>query len=942
MADERRRQAGWSDEDPSELGDSSTGLSDSLSASDTERLAAAAAARDPYFAAALAANLYNNSRLLLASGTVGPPLGAGLDASLLAGGMGYSNALQLQGLQQLSGPFTDPISSSLWINQRLSSHILPAHMQGSTGSGAGIPSNLAMLQGQALNPNRASFLNRGTYDADALMRHELAASNPSDAAMSESLYLDLFSRRQALNAMAAARQYQVSLDQQDVFAGTIMEAQRLSTFTRQNIPYGGGVPPNEAPRRHQYLHQQQDPFASASSEAKSSALYHSTSMMAHDPLATSTGFQFPLDRAEATRFLASGGGMPNELAFAGSRLSRNLTGSSSAHSRPDRKDEPESKASATTLGATFKDDDPFQLDLPWDDLVAVSLLTLPELRGVISDIHFAVMAQMKPCILTHEDRVGLYKTREIGFPGMCCKHCGGVPGFGRYFPGSLTSLVNGNICKSIIKHIREECRVCPSLIRDSILKLERQDDLKPFHYRRGSRRQFFTHVWNKVQEGRTQESVAGFEVHSERRSASGGVSDDIVLPAARSDDSDAHIPWGMILAGSDVVLMSDRHLVPDTIFAATAQTKPCQVTEGDRVGRCKDHKLGSMGLCCKHCGGKAGAFGRYFPSNLHTFAQVEVCKQIVKHITRKCHACPPEIRDAVLELQMIERTKPSKRHPSRMVFFRRVWHRFHYGDNPEVAAATIDSGSDDAKGSAGADTIAAEDIPWQQLVQNSKLVTIDDHGLISDSQFAAIAQMDQCELTEEDRIGYNKNREIGFVGLCCRFCGGRPGFGRYFPNTVRNFEKTSARDTIVSHISLFCQECPQDVRNALLSLKRIESSRDGSATMKGLIYGSGKLFFRRVWARLHSVGDSDEMEDSKPAGIASPRRVARADTLSARSDTAARPHSSADFSDDSTNQDNDSSDDDSDSESSAATDRKRKSTPASSRDDKANRRKMSS
>jgi hypothetical protein len=165
--------------------------------------------------------------------------------------------------------------------------------------------------------------------------------------------------------------------------------------------------------------------------------------------------------------------------------------------------------------------------------------------------------------------------------------------------------------------------------------------------------------------------------------------------------------------------------------------------------------------------------------------------------------------------------------------------------------------------------VEPESIPWELLVRDSTLVALDDRGLIADSQFAALAQMEKCELTEEDRIGYNKDRAVGFVGLRCRFCGGRPGFGRYFPNTVRNFEKTSARETIVSHVSLFCQSCPEDIRNALLGLQRIESSRDGSTTMKALVYGSGKLFFRRVWSKLHSsdrVGEGDAV-DTKPAGM---------------------------------------------------------------------------
>jgi hypothetical protein len=563
------------------------------------------------------------------------------------------------------------------------------------------------------------------------------------------------------------------------------------------------------------------------------------------------GFAQAADRADVNRLLAGHGvGVPNEMAVAESRLSRNLSTEPSEGQRNEVKGE--AKGSQATTG-TSKDD-----NVPWDELVHDSALSLPEHRGMVSDVHLAVLAQMKPCSLSHEDRVGLYKTREIGFPGICCKHCEGVPGFGRYFPGSLTSLVNGNICASIIKHINEECRVCPASVRESILKLERHDELHPFHYKRGSRRQFFTHVWNRIQQGPNHRSDVEVGGNIQILAAD-------KVDTVREQDVGDDFPWEAILHGSDIVQMEDRHLVPDTIFAATAQTKPCQVTEADRVGRCKDHKLGSMGLCCKHCGGKEGAFGRYFPSNLHTFAQVEVCKQIVRHITKKCIACPPEIRDAIINMQQLEKTLPTKRFPSRMVFFRRVWYRFHYNDNPE--GGDVDEGSvgGESKRRSGEDTIMADDIPWDRLVKDSTLVTLGDRGLICDSQFAAITQMDKCTLTEEDRIGYNKNRDVGFVGLCCRYCGGRPGFGRYFPNTVRNFEKTSARDTIVSHVSLFCQQCPDDIRSAILSLKRIESSRDGSATMKALIYGSGKLFFRRVWSKLQSEGYIED-EDSKPAG----------------------------------------------------------------------------
>jgi hypothetical protein len=468
-----------------------------------------------------------------------------------------------------------------------------------------------------------------------------------------------------------------------------------------------------------------------------------------------------------------------------------------------------------------------------------------------------------------------------------------VTGFGRYFPGSLTSLVNGNICKSIMKHLTEECRKCPNGLRESVLKLELHDEHNPFHYRRGSRRRFFSKIWEKIQDGEVQDRGSGdggadHEVSSSladhnnpnHNNNLGGLTEADLGIEAPSFRNDPGIPWKMILDNSEIVQPGDRHLVPDTMFAATAQTRPCQVTEGDRVGRCKDHKLGSMGLCCKHCGGKPGAYGRFFPSNLHTFAQVEVCKQVVKHITRKCPACPLEIRQAIMDLQRREQGMSSKRFPSRMIFFRRVWSRFHVNDKAE---STTEDGVAPEGG-----TLTYDQIPWDELVKNSKLVQIDDKGLIPDSQFISIAQMDVCQLTEEDRIGYNKAREIGFTGLCCRYCRGKPGFGRFFPNTVRNLEKTSARDTMVSHISIFCQSCPDNVRDAVLSLKRIETSKDGSLTMKGLIYGSGKLFFRRIWGRLQgtnnagsdSTDDDEEEEDTKPDAKPSPKQQRRSTTAS--------------------------------------------------------------
>jgi len=56
--------------------------------------------------------------------------------------------------------------------------------------------------------------------------------------------------------------------------------------------------------------------------------------------------------------------------------------------------------------------------MDWVAVADASPLLEPEYHRLVSDLSFACMAQMKPCVLSHEDRVGMYKTRGIGFPGL--------------------------------------------------------------------------------------------------------------------------------------------------------------------------------------------------------------------------------------------------------------------------------------------------------------------------------------------------------------------------------------------------------------------------------------------------------------------------------------------------------------------------------------------
>merc|ERR1740130_1376513 len=134
------------------------------------------------------------------------------------------------------------------------------------------------------------------------------------------------------------------------------------------------------------------------------------------------------------------------------------------------------------------------------------------------------------------------------------------------------------------------------------------------------------------------------------------------------------------------------------------------------------------------------------------------------------------------------------------------------------------------------------------------LVIPKDRDLIPDSLFVALGQMKPCKLTQADRVGCYKTRNIGFLGMCCKHCGGQPGFGRFFPNSVRSLAQTTTSQTILKHLGGKCRFCPSDVRKAVLELQRQQAHKENLTTGRPR-YGSRKIFFQRMWARLHGQSE---------------------------------------------------------------------------------------
>jgi hypothetical protein len=150
---------------------------------------------------------------------------------------------------------------------------------------------------------------------------------------------------------------------------------------------------------------------------------------------------------------------------------------------------------------------------------------------------------------------------------------------------------------------------------------------------------------------------------------------------------------------------------------------------------------------------------------------------------------------------------------------------------------------------------------WETLLGGSPLVFMSDRDLVPDPLFVAMSQMKPCILSEADRVGCYKSRPPAFAGMCCKHCGGQPGFGKYFPETVRSLAQTTTSQTILKHIGSKCRFCPPHVRQAVLELQRQQVIKETTNAGRPR-YGSRKVFFQRIWARLHGknalIGDVEE------------------------------------------------------------------------------------
>lgn len=147
-----------------------------------------------------------------------------------------------------------------------------------------------------------------------------------------------------------------------------------------------------------------------------------------------------------------------------------------------------------------------------------------------------------------------------------------------------------------------------------------------------------------------------------------------------------------------------------------------------------------------------------------------------------------------------------------------------------------------------------------EIVESSEepLVLPEDKLLLTDYFYFVNKQLKLCRFTESDRKtrgGKRETIEIGFGGLECRHCAGSSGSRKFFWSDVDRLANSFAE--IPAHI-LKCRKCPENVKQSLADLKQRHPEQ-----MARLPRGSQKVFFRRMWKRLHNTDIEDEADAKK-------------------------------------------------------------------------------
>jgi hypothetical protein len=301
-------------------------------------------------------------------------------------------------------------------------------------------------------------------------------------------------------------------------------------------------------------------------------------------------------------------------------------------------------------------------------------IVFPDDKPLISESLYLTMEQMAPCVLMEADRVGCYKTREVGFPGIACRHCVGQSGSGRYFPASEASISQTTTSQTIMNHVRS-CRSCPASVREALEAAKRARPAhdgkrleKPKH---GGRKVFFHRLWSRIQglpiedvslEDITPNAGRGGNTRNGRRKRADDeeVDEDEMYESedeAESDAGDDSNEKGKIHGCVRLTKTDDPHWLSDMeCFARTELVEVFSYMKHDSLDGYSGRKFPSVGqvgvrcIYCKELEPHERANGCiYFPDSLSSLHS-KVSDMVRLHFP-SCTALPDNVRQTYKSLR---------------------------------------------------------------------------------------------------------------------------------------------------------------------------------------------------------------------------------------------------------------------------------------------------
>ena len=548
-------------------------------------------------------------------------------------------------------------------------------------------------------------------------------------------------------------------------------------------------------------------------------------------------------------------------------------------------------------------------------------LVFPNDKQLISDYLYLTLEQMAPCNLMEADRVGCYKNREIGFPGLACRHCVGQAGSGRYFPASEASLSQTTTSQTIMNHVRN-CRRCPIEIRENLEIMKRSrmgpDGKRADKPKHGGRKVFFHRLWCRIQDipfeegkaerketkakksGSGKRSKGKRKKKSPRRKSSLGYSDDSGTETEEDSESEDELeseedakpkakprkPVVSAVARRKPVISWHHGTVSlskpdDSHWLGEMEThvrknyvEVFSLTKNDKLdgyGGRKEPAIGQVGIRCIFCA-KADPSQRHsnciaFPDMLSSIHSK--IKDMIRLHWPNCPNMPEKERKTWKTMKEYE--PQSVGHDDAAQYW--------VDAARDLGLANIPPGGMGIPGAWGvtfrrdpttlspADQLDAdlgEDATWGK----NFLVRPADRGLCTDYVLLLLCQVRPCRFRKSDRRAgpgsRGRDRAMGFPGLACMHCSNKNSLGRYFPVSAKNLTDNTA-NSLQAHISS-CSRCPEHIQASLAYLSH------RSILQKAELSGSWKkAFFKKVWDRLHldrtwtAIEDDDEqgaeMED---------------------------------------------------------------------------------